>query len=98
MASKTTELVEHVRYESSLRDGARGVVQVDFDSTNVTLYGSLNGTTFVRIQQFTEAAIKEIALTPYLMVGSVNEPTRTLSELQTGQNFANTEVYINETR
>ena len=98
MASKTTELVEHKMYQSTLRDGARGVIQVDFDSTNVTLYGSLNGTTFVRIQQFTEAAIKEIALTPYLMVGSVNQPTRTLTELQSGQDFGNTEVYINETR
>lgn len=98
MASKTTELVEHKMYQSTLRDGARGVVQVDHDTTNVTLYGSLNGTTFVRIQQFTEPAIKEIALTPYLMVGSANAPTKTLTELESGQAFGNTEIYINETR
>ena len=98
MASKTTELVEHVRFESSLRDGARGVVQVDHDTTDVTLYGSLNGTTFVRIQQFTEPAIKEIALTKYLMVGSADAATKTLTELESEQAFGNTEIYINETR
>ena len=98
MSSKTTELVEHKVYKSTLRDGARGVIQVDFDSTNVTLYGSLNGTTFVKIEQFTAAAIKEIALAPYLMVGSDDAATKTLTQLETGQSFGNTEVYINETR
>jgi len=98
MASKTTELVEHKMYQSTLRDGARGVIQVDWDDTDVTLYGSLNGTTFVKIEQFSAPAIKEIALTPYLMVGSADAATKTLTELESDQAFGNTEIYINETR
>lgn len=98
MASKTVELTENYVFRPTLRDGSRGVLQVDHDTTDVSLYGSLNGENFVLIESFDAPAIKEIALTPYMMVGDGTEASRTLAELQTGQDFGNTEVYINETR
>ena len=98
MGSKTVELTENFVYRPTLRDGSRGVVQVDHNTTDVSLYGSLNGQLFVLIETFTAPAIKEIALAPYMMVGDGTDASRTLNQLQTGQSFGNTEVYINETR
>lgn len=98
MASETTEIVEHSIYRSSLRDGAKGVIQVDHDTTDVSLYGSLTNVNFVLIETFTASAVKEIALTPFIGVATGTNATRTKSQLETGQNFGNTEIYINETR
>jgi hypothetical protein len=48
--------------------GLRGIIAVDKGDTNVTLQGSLDGTNFFVIEEFTADTIKEITLCPYLRV------------------------------
>ena len=51
--------------------GLRGIVAIDKGNTNVTLQGSLDGTNFFVIEEFSADTIKEITLCPYLRVNGV---------------------------
>lgn len=48
--------------------GLKGVIAIDKGTTNVTLQGSLDNSTFYNIETFSADTIKEITLVPYLRV------------------------------
>ena len=48
--------------------GLRGVIAIDKGTTDVTLQGSLDNSTFYNIETFTADTLKEITLVPYLRV------------------------------
>lgn len=47
-------------------NGGRGIIQVTDIGTNVTVQGSLDGTTYTTIEIFDQATIKEILIPPYV--------------------------------
>jgi len=55
--------------------GMRGVVAITKGNTNVTLCGSLDGTTYYVIEEFTASTLKEITLVPYFKVNGANDVT-----------------------
>ena len=56
--------------------GLRGVVAVNHNgSNNVTLCGSLDGTTYYVIETFTASTLKEITLCPYFKVNGAADTT-----------------------
>jgi len=55
--------------------GLRGVVAVTVGDTNVTLCGSLDGTTYYVIETFTASTLKEITLCPYFKVNGAADTT-----------------------
>ena len=55
--------------------GMRGVVAVTKGNTNVTLCGSLDGTTYYVIETFTASTLKEITLVPYFKVNGAADVT-----------------------
>ena len=56
-------------------------LQYNHDSTNMSLYGSVDGSTFVLIEAFSATTIKEIAWVPWLAISSLTNPTRTKAEI-----------------
>lgn len=55
--------------------GLRGVVAVTKGDTDVTLCGSLDGTTYYVIETFTASTLKEITLCPYFKVNGAADTT-----------------------
>jgi len=54
-------------FNPKMGDGSRGVIQVIIDGANdVTLYGSIDGSTYVKIKNYTTSAIEEVVLCPYM--------------------------------
>ncbi len=47
-------------------NGGRGIIQVTGVGTNVTVQGSLDGTTYTNIEIFEDDEIKEILIPPYV--------------------------------
>ena len=56
--------------------GLKGVIAVDKGDTNVTLQGSLDGTTFFVIETFTADTLKEITLVPFLAVNGAADTSQ----------------------
>ena len=56
MASKSIEMTAGKIESMSLRDGARGVIQVDYGDTTVSLYGSLNDVNYILIETYSSAS------------------------------------------
>ena len=84
---------DNTPFKPMLGLGSRGVVQCVHDgSNNASLYGSVNGTNYALIHEFTASEIKEVALCPYLLIASANDGTIT------GAVNAGTTVFIDETR
>lgn len=98
MASKTVELTAGQIESMSLRDGARGVIQVDYGDTSVSLYGSLNDINYILIETYTASAVKEVALCKYMAFFAGTDATRTKAQIVAGGSFGTTKTYINETR
>lgn len=68
----------------------KGVLQVDKGDTNVSLWGSIEGSHWTLIETFSADAIKEVVLTPYFVVsGSTSNQTAAIGTSQ---------VWISETR
>lgn len=98
MASESVELTAGNIQKMSLRDGARGVVQVDYGDTSVSLYGSINDVNYILIETYTASAVKEVALCKYMAVFAGTDATRTKAQIEAGGSFGTTKAYINETR
>lgn len=87
-----TELTHSAHYRPNFRNaGGQGVIQVKKEDTNVSLYGSLNGTDFVLIETFTADTIKEIVLLPYFTISAASNGTLDTS-------IGTSKFYISETR
>ena len=106
MASSTSEITEGVIFQSTLRDGARGIIHYVRDDggsgspTDLSLYASLDGLFFALIETFTAESIREVALCPFMAVytGSAAAlPVATISASGSAI-FGDSRVYINETR
>ncbi len=86
---------DNTPYNPKMGDGSRGVVQCKHGgSTNhAYLWGSLTGVSseYVLIDSFTTDTLKELVLTPYLLISSSN------SSISGAVNAA-TKVYVDETR
>ena len=98
MASRSIEMTAGQIESMSLRDGARGVIQVDRGDTNVSLYGSLNDINYILIETYTASALKEVALCKHMAFFAGTDATRTKAEIVGGGSFGTTKAYINETR
>ena len=98
MASQSVELTAGHIQRMSLRDGARGVIQVDYGDTSVSLYGSINDVNYILIETYTASAVKEVALCQYMAVFAGTDATRTKAQIVAGGSFGTTKAYINETR
>lgn len=84
---------DNTPYNPKMGDGGRGIVQcVHNGSNNASLYGSINGTNYALIHEFTASEIKEVALCPYMLIAADNNGTIT------GDVNAGTTVFIDETR
>lgn len=83
-------------FNPKLGDGSRGVIQVIIDGANdVTLYGSVDGTTYVKIKNYTASTLEEVVLAPYMAFSSDTGATVTsFSATAVG----NSTVHIDETR
>jgi hypothetical protein len=68
----------------------QGVLQIVKGDTNVTLYGSINGTDYALIETFDASTIKEIILCPYFKVSAATDGTFTT--------IGSSTVFIDETR
>ena len=72
---------------------SKGVLMVDYSSA-VTLYGSLNGQTFIKIKTSTSDALEEVVLAPHMAFSvDTDDKVTSLSSAASA-----TKVYINETR
>ena len=99
MASRSIEMTAGQIESMSLRDGARGVIQVDYGNTTVSLYGSLNDINYILIETYSSAsALKEVALCKYMAFFAGTNATRTKAEIVDGGTFGTTKAYINETK
>ncbi len=77
MASKTVEMAVGTAYSPSMHSTyGKGVIQVVKGNTNVSLYGSLDGTNYVLIETFSASAIKEVVKCNYFKIsGSASDTT-----------------------
>ena len=98
MASHSVEFTAGNIQKMSLRDGARGVIQVDYGNTAVSLYGSLNNINYILIETYSASVLKEVALCKYMAVFAGTDATRTRAQIEAGGSFGTTKAYINETR
>lgn len=91
-----TQLTLGTAFNPKMGDGSRGVIQVIIDGANdVTLYGSLDGATYVKIKNYTESAIEEVVLCPHMAFSADTGVTVTsFSATAVG----NSTVKIDETR
>ena len=55
--------------------------QYNHNGTNMSLYGSVDGGTYVLIETFSASTIKEISFVPYLALSSLTNATRTSAEI-----------------
>ena len=68
----------------------QGVIQIVKGDTDVTLYGSINGTDYAFIETFDASTIKEIILCPNFKVSAATDGTFT--------SIGSSTVFIDETR
>ena len=87
------QLTAGVAYNPKMGDGSKGVIMVDY-SSGVSLYGSLDGTTFIKIKTYTGDALEEVVLAP-TMAFSVDTDDKITSLSSTA---TSTRVFIDETR
>ena len=97
MASSSKELTQGDIYQSSLRDGARGIIQFTKDSIDLSVYGSLDDATYILIEAYTASALKEIALPPYVAVVKGSAASYAKGALPT-DSWGSSKFHINETR
>ena len=84
------ELAVGTTFIPNLRNaGGQGVIQVKKGDTNVSLYGSLNGTDYVLIETFTVDTIKELVLCDKFKISGAADGTFVT--------IGSSKVYISET-
>lgn len=71
------ELVVGTAFSHNKKINGRGIVQIKKGDTNVSLYGSLDGTNYVFIETFTADTIKEITMCENFKVSGANDGTLT---------------------
>lgn len=87
-----TAILNTTIFQPNMRNSnGQGVIQVNKNDTNVTLYGSLDGVTYVLIETFTASVIKEIILCPFFRISSATDGTL-------GTSIGTSTVFIDETR
>lgn len=87
----STELTVGTAYNPNFRNaGGQGVIQIKKGDTNVSLYGSLNGTDYVLIETFSVDTIKELVLCDYFKISGAADGTFVT--------IGTSKVYISETR
>lgn len=94
----TTTLTAGSIYNPSMGDGSKGVISVYIPTSggeDLTLYGSLNGTQYIKIKHYDASAIEEIVLCPYMAYSSQEDAH--LTSAPTGA-VANSIVTIDETK
>lgn len=62
--------------------------QYNHNGTNMSLYGSVDGGTYVLIETFSASTLKQISFVPYLALSSLTDATRTSAQI-TGNTSAN---------
>ena len=73
-----TQLTLGTAFNPKMGGGSRGVIQVIIDGANdVTLYGSVDGATYVKIKNYVASSIEEVVLTPYMAFSSDTAATVT---------------------
>ena len=55
--------------------------QYNHNGTNMSLYGSVDGGTYVLIETFSASTLKQISFVPYLALSSLTDATRTSAEI-----------------
>ena len=77
MASKTVEMAVGTAYSPSMHSTyGNGVFQVVKGNTNVSLFGSLDGTNYVLLETFTASTIKEVVKCNYYKIsGATGDQT-----------------------
>tara|TARA_R110000796_G_scaffold24643_8_gene69980 strand:+ start:1159 stop:1431 length:273 start_codon:yes stop_codon:yes gene_type:complete len=86
-----TQLAVGTEFNPNMKNSnGQGVLQIVKGDTNVTLYGSVNGTDYALIETFDASTIKEIILCPYFKVSAATDGTFTT--------IGSSTVFIDETR
>jgi len=87
----SSELTVGTAYNPNFRNaGGQGVIQIKKGNTNVSLYGSLNGTDYVLIETFSVDTIKELVLCDKFKISGAADGTFVT--------IGTSKVYISETR
>jgi len=55
--------------------------QYNHNGTNMSLYGSVDGGTYILIETFSASTIKQISFVPYLALSALTNATRTSAEI-----------------
>jgi len=68
--------------------------QYNHNGTNMSLYGSVDGSTFVHIETFSATTLKEITWVPWVCLSSLTNATRTRAELEANTSANNGVAYL----
>ena len=84
------QVTQGTAFNPKMGDGSKGVIQVNHGDTDVTLFGSIDGTNYIKIETFTADTIKEVVLCESFKVSG--------SDANTTTSIGTSTVHISETR